>query len=140
MLNGGDDVGIGSAAADVAAHQLLDVGVGGTAWFLQQRHAGHDLSRGAIAALVAVMLHERGLHRVQIAGLAEAFDRRDLVLFMHRGKRQAGVHAAAVDVDRARAALAMIAALLGAGQIRALAQGIEQRRARVHRRPEAACR
>ncbi len=78
------------------------------------------------------MLHKRRLHRVQIARLPEAFDRRDLVLFMHRGKRQAGVHAPAIDVHRARAALAMIAALLGAGQVRALTQRIQQRRTRIH--------
>src|SRR5262249_33746503 len=43
VLDGGDDVGVGAAAADVAAHELLDVGIGGAAGFVQQGDGGHDL-------------------------------------------------------------------------------------------------
>jgi hypothetical protein len=50
---------------------------------------------------------------------------------VHHGQRQAGVDALAVEQHRAGAALAMVAALLGAGQVQVLAQRVEQRGARV---------
>jgi hypothetical protein len=50
---------------------------------------------------------------------------------MHDGERQAGIDAPAVDDDRAGAALAVVAALLGAGQVQVLAQRVEQRGAGV---------
>ena len=46
-------------------------------------------------------------------------------------ERQARIDPPAVDQDRAGAALAAVAALLGAGQVQPLAQEIEQRDARV---------
>jgi hypothetical protein len=72
------------------------------------------------------VLDERGLHGVKVVGLADAFNGGDLVALMHDGEGQAAVHAAAVDVHRACAALAVIAALFGAGEVDALAEGIEQ--------------
>ena len=48
-------------------------------------------------------------------------------------QREAGVRAPAVEQDRARAALPVVAALLGAGQVEVLAQQVEQRRPRVDR-------
>ena len=98
---------------------------------LQQGHGAHDLAAGAVAALVAVVLHKGRLHRVQIAGLTDAFDGGDLVALVHHGEGKAAVDAAAVDVDRAGAALAVVAAFLGAGEVDALAEGVEQRGARV---------
>ena len=71
------------------------------------------------------------LHRMQLAGLAQAFDGRDLVALVHDGEAEAAIHAAAVDVDRAGAALAVVAALLGAGELKAIAQGVEERGPRV---------
>ena len=46
-------------------------------------------------------------------------------------KGQAGEHALAIDMHRAGAALALVAAFLGAGQVQVVAQGIEQRDARL---------
>ena len=53
---------------------------------------------------------------------------------------EAGVHAPAVNVHRARAALAVVAALLGARQVDGLAQGVEQRGTRVDSWTAASCR
>nr|GFD56033.1 hypothetical protein [Tanacetum cinerariifolium] len=66
LLDGGDDVGIGGAAAQVAAHGLADfdgravarVRVG------EQRGGRHNLARRAVAALKSVVLDKRGLHGV----------------------------------------------------------------------------
>src|SRR2546428_1188434 len=44
LLDCSHDIGIGSAAADVAAHQFLDGRIVGTAGFLEQRYRRHDLA------------------------------------------------------------------------------------------------
>src|SRR5215208_7386882 len=54
----------------------------------------------------------------------------DLGAVLHDDERQARYHPASVDEHRAGAALAVIAALLGAGQVEAVPQGIEQGRPR----------
>ena len=61
-----------------------------------------------------------------IPALGEPFDGGDLAAFMHDRECQAGVGRVAVDQHGAGAALAVIAALLGAGQVEAFAQGVEQ--------------
>jgi hypothetical protein len=50
---------------------------------------------------------------------------------VHHGQAQAGIDAAAVDDHGAGAALALVAALLGAGQVQVFAQQVEQRGAGV---------
>ena len=109
--------------ADMARDAGLDL--------VQHRHGRADLPGRAVAALVAVVLHEGGLHRVQVLGRAQALDRGDAVALVHHGQRQAGIDPPPVDDDRAGAALAVIAALLGAGEMQMLAQRIEQRGPRV---------
>ena len=66
----------------------------------------------------------------------QALDGGDLVPVVHHREGQAGVDAPAVDQHRAGAALAVVAALLGAGQAEVLAQRVEQRHARLE---PAAC-
>ena len=141
----GDDVGIGGAAADIAAHafahfcraerhlvQILGDMAGDAGLdLLQHGHGGTDLPRRAIAALVTIMDDERFLHRVQRLGRAQPLDRRHILAVMHHRQRQAAVDAPAFDDDGAGAALAMVAALLGAGELEMFAQRIEQAGARV---------
>ncbi len=103
----------------------------GSARLAEQRDGRHDLAGSAVAALVGVLLEKGRLHRVQPSGRAEPFDGDDLVAALHRCQRQAGVRAPAVDVDGAGAALAVVAALLGPGEMERLAQAIEQGHARV---------
>jgi hypothetical protein len=68
---------------------------------------------------------------VKLFRRAETFDGGDLVAVVHHGQAQAGVDAPAVDMDRARPALTVVAALLRAGQVKVLAQGVQQGRARI---------
>jgi hypothetical protein len=77
------------------------------------------------------MPHERVLQRVQVARLAEALDRHDLVVLMHHGEREAGIDPSAVDQHRARPALTMVAALLRPRQSEMLAAQIEHRRTNI---------
>src|SRR5688572_17427282 len=85
-----------------------------------------DLTRRTVAALIAVMLDEGRLHGMEIIRRAKALDRRDRVAFVHHGKAKTGVDADAINEDCARAALPVIASLLGAGQMEVLTKGVEQ--------------
>ena len=62
-----DDVGIGAAATDISAHPLADFGIGSGMAFLDQCGGRHDLAGRAVAALEAVVMQERRLHRMQFA-------------------------------------------------------------------------
>ena len=79
----------------------------------------------------AVTLYERGLHRVQVAGRAESFDRRDAASVVHDCQRQARIDAASIDDHRACTALTVIAALLGSREMQVFTQRVEQRRSRI---------
>jgi len=132
LLDRRDDIGIGSAAADVAAHQFLDRRVIRTAGFLEQRNRRHDLTGRAVATLVTVAGNECRLHGMQCAGRAQAFNRGDLFPVVHQGQAKAGVNAPAIHMHRARAALPVIATLLGAGERDGFTDAIEQRGSRVN--------
>jgi hypothetical protein len=85
------------------------------------------LPRGAVAALEGIELDEGCLHGVEFAGLSETFDGGDALAGMHHGEGEARVHAASIDVDGACAALAVVAAFLGAGKVEVLAKTVEKR-------------
>ena len=142
-----DDVRIGRAPADIAAHPLADFRVGqldprgcdvggGVAGptglhFGEHAHRRADLAGRAIAALEAIALNERRLQGVERLRRSQPFDGHDLVALVHHRERQTGVDPPAVDQHRAGAALAVIAALLGAGQVQMFAQGVQQGGARI---------
>jgi hypothetical protein len=130
-LDGGDDVRVRAAPAQIAAHRLSYVIIRRPAGFMEQRRRRHNLARGAVAALERIVLDESLLDRMQSAVLLEPFDRGDLVPFMHDRKRETRVDSAAIDVDGTGAALAVIAALFRAKQLEMFSQRVEKRRARV---------
>ena len=78
LLDRRDDVRIGAAAADVAAHQFADLVVGFWPCLRRSARRRADLPRRAIAALERVMVDERLLQRMQRAVVGEPFDGRDL--------------------------------------------------------------
>ena len=73
------------------------------------------------------MLDERLLQRVQHASLRQSFDGRDLRAVFHDRQCQAGIDAPAVDQHGAGAALTVVAALLGPGEVEMQTQCVEQR-------------
>jgi hypothetical protein len=77
------------------------------------------------------VVDERTLHGVQLLAARQALDGHHIAPVRPRGQDQAPVHSAAVKQDGAGAALAVVAALLGARQIEVLAQQIQQRHARI---------
>jgi hypothetical protein len=126
LLHGRDDVRVGTTATDVAVHRLLDVGISGPDVLVEHRDGGHNLARGAVAALVAVVLDESKLHGMEVIGLTDTFDRDDLVVPMHDGEGETGVDAATVNVDGACSALTVVAAFLRTGKGKVLAEAVEQ--------------
>src|SRR5260370_20319244 len=67
-VDGLTDSLVRAAAADVAAHGIVDIGVGGVGLFRKQRYRGHDLSRLAVAALRNVFFHPGLLYGMAAIG------------------------------------------------------------------------
>jgi hypothetical protein len=84
-----------------------------------------------------VVRDERALERVQLVRVREALDRHDLRRVGRDREHEAGGRAPAVEQPRARAALAVVAAPLRAGEAEVLAQQIEQRGFACRPRPSA---
>src|SRR5262245_42499093 len=117
-----DDVVIAGAPAQVALEPVPDLVLAGIRRPLAQVGRTHDHARRAEPALQAVVLVERGLHRVELAALRQALDRGDLGALGLDREHRAGLDRLAVDVDGARAALAGIAADVRSGEPEVLAQ------------------
>src|SRR5215813_1568953 len=89
LLDRRNDVGISAAATDVTAHELFYRSIIGTAWLLQQRNSGHDLTRSAITALVSIVGKERRLHGMHCLRCTQALDGCDLFSIMHDSEVEA---------------------------------------------------
>ena len=89
LLDGGHDVGIRAATADVAAHQLADFVGRARPALGDQAGGGTDLAGGAVAALEGVMVDEGLLQRMKRAALRQTLDRRDLRAILHDRQREA---------------------------------------------------
>ena len=77
------------------------------------------------------MRNESGLQRRQ-QGVVGRLDRGDRIARMHHRECEAGINPRTVHQHRAGAALAMVAAFLGAGQAQMFTQRIQQRGPCVH--------
>ena len=127
LLDRGHDVGIRAATADIAAHQLTDFVRRARPAFGDQAGGGTDLAGGAVAALEGVMVDEGLLQRMKRAALRQTLDRRDLRAVLHDRQREARIDPPAIDQNGAGAALAVIAALFGPGQVEVETQRVEKR-------------
>src|SRR5471032_67760 len=132
-VDGGADAVVGAAAADVAAHGVLDVGVAGIFIRVQQGGGAHQLARLAVAALRHVVRDPGLLQRVRIV-LRQRLDGGDLLAGDHRQRRLARADRRAVQMHGAGAAQGHAAAELGAGQADFIADDPQQWRVRLGRR------
>ena len=108
------DAHVGRAAADVAGHRVVDVGIARMPVLREQRRRRHQLPRLAVAALRHVELLPRRLHGQRFPRL-QALDRRDVGAELDRRQRDlAGTRGLPVDQHGARAAQRHAAAVLGA--------------------------
>src|SRR5437868_9711681 len=100
LLDGVDDVRIGGATAQIAAHVFANVGV---LLRMSLMHAGdrrQDLSRCAVATLEGVVIDEGLLHRMQMAVLRKTLDGRHGLILHRCRERQARKHASPLDQYR----------------------------------------
>ena len=65
------------------------------------------------------------MHWVQRVRRAKSFDGRDLISIVHEGEIEARKNALAIDMDRARAALPVVATFLRSGEHNRFAYAIQ---------------
>src|ERR1700676_1632005 len=130
-MDGFADALVGSAAADIAAHEVVDVGVGRFGLLREQRDGGHDLSGLAVTALRDVFLDPGLLHGMAPVG-RQAFDGRHLFPgdARYRGDTRAGGFS--VEVHGPRSAQRHAAAELRAGHVQGIAKHPQQRHFRAN--------
>src|SRR4051812_17065493 len=119
--HGLDDVVVTGAPAQVAFEPVPDLVLARIRRAATQVGRTHDHPRCAEPALQAMVLLERGLHRVQLAAGGEPLDRGDLGALGLDREHGARLDGLAVNVDGARAALAGVAADVRAGEPELLA-------------------
>jgi len=129
-MDGLTDTLVSAAAADISAHEVVDVGVGGLWFFRKQRNRGHDLPGLAIAALRNVFLDPGPLHGMVAVG-GQAFNRGDSLAADAGDGRNAGARRFAVDVHSAGSAQRHTASEFRPGHIQDIAQHPEQRHIRT---------
>src|SRR4051794_33455330 len=117
LLNRRQNVRVGAAAADVAAHPFADLIVAVRVIFFYQRDRGTDLARRAIAALKSVVFDKSSLSWIPLFAVGQSFNGRDLAALVHDREVKTGVPPPALDQNRAGAALAVIASLFRASQM-----------------------
>jgi hypothetical protein len=130
LLDGGANALIGAAAANVAKHGVVDVGVRGMRRLLQKRRGLHDLAGLTIAALRHVQRAPSLLKRM-IAFSVEALDGGDRLAVGVADRRLARSDGFAVEMDGAGAACRDPATEFCAGKAEVIAKVPEQRHRRV---------
>src|SRR5258708_11949925 len=129
-MDGSSNSRIGSAAADVARHRLVNVLIRRLGFFAQQHGGAHQLPRLAVAALRNVLLQPRALQRItQIR--RQSLDGRDSLSRRTRHWRDARAHRVSIDVHRAGAALRHAASIFRSGETKIFANDPEQWSGRV---------
>src|SRR5712692_584790 len=128
-----DDLLIAGAAAQVSADRIADLPFGRIRIRIQQSLGSDQHPWSAVAALQAVRLAEAVLqHAHRAVGLRETLDGGDAVAVRLHGIHEAGAHRLSVEHHRARAADAVLAADVRAGETQLFAQPVHQRQARRH--------
>src|SRR6266436_2675367 len=120
------DVVIAGAPAEIAFQLMPDQLLRGLRIPLEHLVHGHDHAGGAEPALQPVLLPKPHLDRVQLAVLRQSLDGHDVGAVHLDREEGAGLDRLAVHEDRARAALARIAADVGPGESHGLADVVDE--------------
>src|SRR5260370_21240102 len=131
-----EDRRVAGAPAQVSCQCLADVVARRSRIRLEQRLGREQDAWRAVAALCRPELGERLLQRMELTPGGHPFDRRDRAALDLDWEQEAAQRRLAVDEHRARAALAQLAAMLGARELHVLAQNLEERL--VHRQQQLA--
>src|SRR5205085_167775 len=105
---------------------LANLGLAGMRMALQEIDGGQDHAWCAEAALESVLLPKGVLERVKLPGHCQALDRLHASAVGLHSQNSAGLDRLAVDEDGAGAALAGVAAHVGAGQPEHIAQVVDK--------------
>jgi hypothetical protein len=97
----------------------------------EHRNGRAELSGSAISTLERVAVDESRLQGMETGVIGQALDGGHMVAVVGDGEGEAAVDTTATDEHGAGAALAVVAALLGAGQAELLAEQVEQGEAGV---------
>ena len=130
LVNRVEDLLVPGAAAEVPGERLADLVVARIGHAAEEVGRGDDEPRRAEAALHRARLGERALHRMELAVARETLDRDDVVAVRLGGEHETRADELAVEEHGARAALALLAGVLRAGELEAVAQRREQALAR----------
>src|SRR4051794_34176132 len=126
------DAGVSRTAADVSAQHLAQLLFGRFRIAREEIAERHEDAGRAEAALQGVMVLERLLQLAQLAVRAgERFHGLHVAAFGLHGEREAGAHRGTIDLHRAAAADAMLAADVGSGRAEGMAQKIAEQSARL---------
>ena len=133
------DAKVRTAAAEIAGHRCVNVGVGRIGLLGEERGGRHDLAGLAIAALGHTDFGPGALDGMGLVRGSKAFDCGDALADGGGDGRDAGTNWLTVDVDGACAALGDAAAVFGASETKLLSQSPKQWNSRLHiQRPECA--
>jgi hypothetical protein len=133
-----DDATVAGTTAEVARDRELNLVPRRAGALVEQRRRRHQHARRAEAALAAAHAVEAVEQRIDVRRTREHLHGPHLFAVRLEREREAGEHGRAVDDDRTRAAVALVAALLGADEVEVVAQRLEQRATRRHRERHAA--
>ena len=131
LLDGLDDVHVAGAATEVAADALPDLVLRRIGVLPEQPGRLHDHARRAEAALEAVLVPEGLLEWMEVRAPRHPLDGLDAAPVGLDREHRARLGALAVDVDRAGAAVARVAADVRAGQPEVVAQQVDEQEARL---------
>src|SRR5262245_56201019 len=94
LVHGRNNVGIGAAATEIAAHGFAYRGIAARVALVHAADRRQDLPRRTIAALESIVIHERLLHGMEVSVRSdEALDGRDRAALHARGQRKTRQHA-----------------------------------------------
>lgn len=133
-MDGLADALVGAAAANVAAHEIVDIGVGGFWFFCEQCDRGHNLPGLAVAALGNVFFDPSDLHGVASVS-RQPLNCDDFLATYARDRRNARACGFAVDMYGAGPAQSHSASKLRPRHIQGVTQNPQKRHIRtdVHR-------
>ena len=127
-----DDVHVTRAPAQVAFEAPADLILGRVGVLLEQVGRGHDEAGRAVTALQSVLIPEGLLDRVELIAVGHALDRREVAALGLDGEHRAALDRLAVHVDRARAALAGVAADVRSGQANDVSKVVHEQQPRLY--------
>jgi hypothetical protein len=124
-MNRFPDTEIGCAAADIACHSVIDLGIGGGAVGCEESGGGHDLAGLTVAALRNLLFNPCLLHGMESIS-AETFDGHNFVPYGALDGRLTGARRFSVQMNRTGAANGNAAAVFGSSQLQQVTQDPKQ--------------